>query len=95
MNTCFEDKLWVEDFCGYQVDFFFLSPYAGISGKILPPHTHTLAFCYFKIKQTYAFIHSGALGTEFNEIMHVKVLSELIFVRSWTGAGSCYWHGKG
>ena len=26
-DTCFEDKLWAEDFCGEGVDFF-LSPYA-------------------------------------------------------------------
>lgn len=30
--TCFEDKLWLEDFCGYRVDFF-LSPCARIERK--------------------------------------------------------------
>lgn len=76
--TCFEDKLWVEDFCGYRVDFF-LSPCARIEGEVLLPVPPP--FCYFRLKQTCAFSHSSALGTEFNEVMHVKVLSKLIFIQ--------------
>lgn len=64
-------------------------------GKFYLPMPAPPTFCYFRIKQTCTFIHNSALATEFNEIMHVKVLSKLIFVQSWPSAGSCYWHWRG
>lgn len=70
-DTGFEDKLWVEDFCGDGVEFFS-KPLCKNVGERLSPHitdlTPTTIFCYFRIKQTGAFIHhSSALGTELNE----------------------------
>lgn len=70
-DTGFEDKLWAEDFCGDGVEFFS-KPLCKNVGERLSPHitdlTPTTIFCYFRIKQTGAFIHhSSALGTELNE----------------------------
>ena len=89
-DTGFEDKLWAEDFCGDGVEFFS-KPLCKNVGERLSPHitdlTPTTIFCYFRIKQTGAFIST--------KIMHVKALSQLIFVPSWTCTGSCSWCWRG